>query len=352
MEMNDRIKMITDNKEQVEALAPVIISASRSTDIPAFYAKWFINRLKAGYVVWYNPFNQQPMYISFKNCKVVVFWTKNPKPLIPYLNELEERGINYYFQYTLNDYEKEKFEPNVPTLISRIETFKKLSFLIGKDKVIWRFDPLIMTKELTPRVLLTRIWHIGNALKGYTDKLVFSFVDVRTYRKVQKNLLKETNAFTRENLDMAEPTQTQITEIVEGLTKIRAAWAQSGWNISLATCSEDIDLDKYGIEHNRCIDGELMKRCFSDDTDLIYYLNYGKLPEKTLFGDESKVPLKPLKLKDKGQRKTCGCMVSKDIGMYNTCSHFCVYCYANTSRKAVKANKDNMNDRSESLLSK
>ena len=348
--MNDKIHITTDRGEKSEAQAPIIISASRSTDIPAFYAKWFINRLKKGYVVWYNPFNQQPIYVSFKNCKAIVFWTKNPKPLIPYLKELDDRGLNYYFQYTINDYEKEEFEPNIPTLAKRIEIFKSLSTLIGKEKVIWRFDPLILTDEITPRELLTRIWRIGNELKGYTDKLVFSFVDVKAYRKVQNNLIKETNSFTKENLEIAEPTQGQITEIVEGLVKIREAWKKNGWNISMATCAEEVDLDKYDIEHNRCIDGELMKQIFPLDKDLVYYLNYGKLPEKTLFGVGANVAPKQVNLKDKGQRKVCGCIVSKDIGMYNTCSHNCVYCYANTSRKVVKANQGLHNDESESLI--
>ncbi|MDH6313909.1 DNA repair photolyase [Parabacteroides sp. PFB2-10] len=350
--MSDKIQIMTDNGTNVEAQAPIIISASRSTDIPAFYAKWFVNRLKAGYVIWYNPFNQQPTYISFKNCKVIVFWTKNPKPLIPFLNELDKRGINYYFQYTLNDYEKERFEPNVPSLASRIGTFKELATLIGKDKVIWRFDPIMLTNEITPRILLTRIWHIGNALKGFTNKLVFSFIDVKAYRKVQNNLIKETKSFTKENLNIAEPSQEQIAEIVEGLAKIREAWTKDGWKISMATCAEEVDLDKYGIEHNRCIDGELMKQIFSSDADLIYYLNYGKLPEKTLFGNESNISLKLVNMKDKGQRKTCGCMTSKDIGMYNTCSHYCVYCYANTSRNVVGANKEKLNDMNESLIPK
>ena len=106
----DKTYITTDDGRQVEATAPVIISASRSTDIPAFYAKWFFNRLAKGYCVWYNPFNQQPMYVSFKNCKVIVFWTKNPAPIIPYLPELDKRGIHYYFQVTLNDYEQEGFE--------------------------------------------------------------------------------------------------------------------------------------------------------------------------------------------------------------------------------------------------
>lgn len=348
--MKDKISIVTDSGERVEAHAPIIISASRSTDIPAFYAKWFMNRLKKGYVVWYNPFNQQPIYVALKNIKVIVFWTKNPKPLIPYLKELDDRGLNYYFQYTLNNYEKEEFEPNIPALTKRIEIFKNLSTLIGREKVIWRFDPLILTNEITPRELLTRIWRIGNELKGYTDKLVFSFVDVKTYRKVQNNLVKETKSFTKENLEIAEPTQEQITEIVEGLVKIREAWNKDGWNISMATCAEEVDLNKYDIEHNRCVDGELMKQIFSHDKDLVYYLNYGKLPEKSFFGEELSVPLKQVNMKDKGQRKICGCMVSKDIGMYNTCSHNCVYCYANTSRKVVKDNQNLHNDESESLI--
>ena len=138
--MNDKVIIVTDQEEKVEATKPIIISASRSTDIPAFYAKWFFNRLAKGYCVWYNPFNQQPMYISFKNCKVVVFWTKNPEPIIPYLPELDKRGINYYFQVTLNDYMREGFEPNVPSVAKRIETFKKLSQLIGKEKVVTLFS--------------------------------------------------------------------------------------------------------------------------------------------------------------------------------------------------------------------
>ena len=150
---SEKVSIRTDSGEIVEATAPVIISASRSTDIPAFYAKWFFNRLAKGYCAWYNPFNQQKMYISFQNCKVVVFWTKNPKPILPYLHELDERGIHYYFQVTLNDYVKEGFEPNVSSVDDRVETFKKLSEMIGKERVIWRFDPLIITPNITPRVL-------------------------------------------------------------------------------------------------------------------------------------------------------------------------------------------------------
>lgn len=349
--MSDKITIVNDNGEQVEATAPVIISASRSTDIPAFYSKWFFNRLAKGYCVWYNPFNQQPMYISFKNCKVIVFWTKNPRPILPYLHELDKRGIHYYFQVTLNDYVNEGFEPNVPSVEDRVDSFKKLSDMIGKEKVIWRFDPLIVTKHITPRELLKRIWHIGNLLKGYTDKLVFSFVDVRAYRKVQNNLIKDTDSFTRENIDMAEPNDEQIREIVEGLAKLREYWkTEDGWNLTLATCAEKIDLEEYGIEHNKCIDGDLMERLFVEDKELDFYLRTGKLPEPDLFGEIPELPFGPKNLKDKGQRKLCGCMISKDIGMYNTCHHLCAYCYANTSRNLVLKNKERHNDDSESII--
>lgn len=347
----DKKFITTDDGKQVEAIAPVIISASRSTDIPAFYAKWFFNRLAKGYCAWYNPFNiKQKMYISFERCRVIVFWTKNPAPIIPYLQELDKRGIHYYFQVTLNDYVKEGFEPTVPSVEERVETFKTLSNLIGKEKIIWRFDPLIITPNIGPRELLTRIWNVGNKLKGYTDKLVFSFVDVKAYRKVQNKLVKETMLFTKEDVENAEANHVQRIEIVEGLKKIREAWHKDGWDVEMATCAEDIDLEAYGIEHNCCIDGELMKRIFADDKELIYYLHTLKWPERDMFGEIPPIPQKPKNVKDTGQRKICGCMVSKDIGMYNTCRHFCVYCYANTSKEAVLRNKDKHNDESESII--
>lgn len=347
---SEKILIKNDAGEQVEATAPVIISASRSTDIPAFYAKWFFNRLAKGYCVWYNPFNQQPMYISFKKCKVIVFWTKNPKPILPYLHELDKLGIHYYFQFTLNDYTQELFEPNVPSIEERVETFKKLSDMIGKEKVIWRFDPLILTKHITPQDLLKRIWHLGNLLKGFTDKLVFSFVDVKTYRKVQNNLIKETTYFTKENVESAEMTYSQRCEFIYGLVKIREAWKSQGWNVAMATCGEEAELDGYGIEHNRCIDGELMKSIFADDEELVYYLHTLKWPVRDILGQLPLLPNKKKKVKDSGQRKVCGCMVSKDIGMYNTCRHLCVYCYANTSKECVLVNSKLHSDESESLL--
>ena len=348
--MSDKTSIIINSGEKVVASTPVIISASRSTDIPAFYAKWFFHRLEEGYCVWYNPFNRKPTYVSFDKCKVIVFWTKNPEPIIPFLPELDKRGIHYYFQVTLNDYEQEGFEPCVPKLSHRIEVFKELSRLIGRERVIWRFDPLIIMPNLSVRQLMAKVWHVGNQIKGFTNKLVFSFVDVMGYRKVQNNLVKETKFYNKDTVDSAEFTLSQMNEVAEDLMKMREAWNRQGWNIKLATCAEKINLDKYGIEHNRCIDGELIEQLWPEDKELMYYLHTGKLPEPNLFGATLEIPTTYKNLKDKGQRKTCGCMISKAIGMYNTCRHLCVYCYANTSKQIVMSNKDKHSLESESIL--
>lgn len=348
--MNERIFITLENGERVEAVAPVIISASRSTDIPAFFSRWFFNRLANGYCTWINPFNQQKQYISFSKCKVIVFWTKNPAPIIPYLHILDEMGIHYYFQVTLNDYVTEGLEPNLPSVEERIKTFKRLSELIGPERIIWRFDPILLCNAILPRTILSKIWKIGNQLKKLTNKLVFSFVDIKAYRKVQNNLVKETNLFTKEDVESGEGSDSQRQEIVEGLVKLREVWKQDGWDLTLATCAESIDLDFYDIEHNRCIDDRLMERVFGDDKELVYYLRTGELPQPDLFGDVPELPDTHKNLKDKGQRKLCGCMISKDIGMYNTCRHFCVYCYANTSKKVVQYNAIKHSDESDSLI--
>jgi DNA repair photolyase len=315
--MAEKFKILINSEIPISSRAPVILSASRSTDIPAFYAQWFINRLKAGYCVWYNPFNQQSVHVSFKNARAVVFWSKNPRPMIPYLHELDGRGIHYYFQFTLNDYEKELFEPNVPPVEKRMETFRELSGKIGREKVIWRFDPLVMTDKIGIDELLRKVENIDNQLNEYTEKLVFSFADL--YKKVENNL-------KRLNINYREFTPQTMHELAAGLQKLN-----QNWHFSLATCTEEIDLEPYGIEHNRCIDGEWMERIFAEDREFTHYLSRNKL-------------------KDRGQRKSCGCMISKDIGMYNTCPHFCVYCYANTSQETVLKNRKLHAENRESIV--
>lgn len=348
MKIWNEIHLITDNGEEKTAIAPMIISASRSTDIPAFHSQWMINRLKKGYVCWKNPFNRtQKQYISFNEARLFIFWTKNPQPMIRHLHLLDQIGLNYYFQFTLNNYEKEGFEPNVPPLENRIETFRHLSQLIGKEKVIWRFDPLLLTEELTVFELLTRISWIGNQLISHTNKLVFSFADILSYQKVQNNLILETEVFNKSNIELAEFNEFQKHEFALGIQRILHKWLIINPDFQIATCAEAIDLQKYDISHNKCIDDKLIANLFPNDLKLMDLLGI-KSKEQTLFGKEAIV--KKTNLKDKGQRKDCGCILSKDIGAYNTCNHLCVYCYANASPLIVRKNIKTFDSTSESIL--
>lgn len=342
------IQLTTDNGEIKQAIAPLIISASRSTDIPAFHSEWLINRLKRGYACWINPFHlANPLYISFHEARLIVFWTKNPQPLIGHLPFIDQLGFNYYFQYTLNNYEKEGFEPNLAPLNIRIRDFINLSELIGKGKVIWRFDPLLLTSGLTVSKLLSRVQKIGNQLVNHTDKLVFSFADVLAYQKVKNNLIRESPFYDESTIHLAEFSNAQKNEFAAGIQKFLHKWRKVNPDFQLATCAEDIDLGKYQITHNKCIDDELIAKLFSKDIILMDFL--GLTPgDQLLFRDD--VLQKKRNLKDKGQRKACACIISKDIGAYNTCNHLCTYCYANTSPGVVKKNVRELNADSESIL--
>lgn len=180
---HDHTTIITCDRQQVQAKAPVIVSASRATDIPAFYAPWFFDRLQKGYVRWRNPFSGHDSYVSFANTRFIIFWSKNPAPLIPYLPILQNKEIGCYIQFTLNDYEAEGFEPGVPPLQQMIETFKRLVDMLGRGSVVWRFNPLLLTYSISIENLIEKITHIGDELKGYTEKLVFSFADIAGYKK-------------------------------------------------------------------------------------------------------------------------------------------------------------------------
>ncbi|WP_430812844.1 MULTISPECIES: DUF1848 domain-containing protein [unclassified Carboxylicivirga] len=332
----EKTKIQNDDGEIVEAIAPVIISASRSTDIPAFYSKWFFNRLKQGYVVWINPFNRKAQYVSFEKTRAIVFWTKNPKPIMPYLPILDEMKIKYYFQYTLNDYEKENLEPNIPSLEKRLDTFIKLSNQISKEKVIWRYDPLLLSDNISVDSLINRIASIGEKINQYTNKLVFSYADISCYQKVRKNLSGHTNSYR-------EFSEDEMNLFAEKLQKIN-----ENWKLKLATCAELVELEKFGIEHNRCVDDELIYSIGKDDKILSSWLGFENSSELTLFDNPAYSANK--KLKDKGQRKECGCVISKDIGMYNTCNHLCSYCYANHSDTTVQKNINLHNEERQSII--
>ena len=327
-----------------KGIAPIIISASRSTDIPGFYGQWFMNRLKAGYVRWNNPFNAAlPQYVSFQNTRVIVFWTKNAMPFENYLDELDSYNINYYFTYTINDYEKEAFEPGIPSLDDRIQSFQRLSKRLGKERVIWRFDPLILTSNITVNELLHRIETVGDRLFSFTEKLVFSFADIEGYKKVERNLSSHTPGWRSFSLQ-------DMVDFASGISEINRKWG-----LRLATCGESVDLLAYGICRNSCIDGELMLRLFQNDATLREFLaSRQKATPQSLFDREEPVEADTIninaKFKDMGQREACGCVVSKDIGQYNTCPHHCVYCYANFSRKLVDSNCSRLDVNGETIV--
>jgi DNA repair photolyase len=302
------IKIRNEEGELVDAIAPVIISASRSTDIPSFFGNWFIESLEKGYVIWKNPFNGKHTYVSFKNTRLIVFWTKNARAFLPYIDELDRRKLHYYFQFTLNSYDKEVLEKNLPSLDSRITVFKNLSLKIGKEKVIWRFDPLVLSDNLLVDDLVDKISEIADQLCAFTNKLVFSFVDISQYPKVKNNL-------SFYNCQIREFSISEKLEFAEKIGNLNKKW-----NLQIASCSQSIDLEEYGIIHNKCIDDELIIKLFSNDSELMNFLGY----------DINGRQITTKKLKDKGQRKYCRCVYSKDIGQYNTCGHNCVYCYANS----------------------
>jgi DNA repair photolyase len=341
----DKIHIKTiDDAEVVSAQAPVIISASRSTDIPAFYSDWFIDWLKKGYLKWKNPFNGVPLTVSFKKTRAIVFWTKNPRPMMKHLDYLEKHYPQFYFQFSLNDYDNEKYEAKVPKLASRIETFKILSERIGKKRMIWRFDPLILTQDIDVVELLRRVESIGQQLKNHTEKLVFSFADIAIYKKVERNLRNE-------RVDYIEFTSDTMMQLAEGISHLNK---KNQWGFKLGTCAEHINLDEIGVEHNKCIDDDLLADLYPEDKALMDFLGFELCPEYETteqfdmfeFSDDNnstsstqiRKKAKVRKLKDKGQREDCGCVYSKDIGQYNTCPHECNYCYANASKEIAKNN--------------
>ena len=170
---------------------PVVLSASRATDVPAFYADWFMHRLRAGFFRWANPFNAaQVQTVSVAKTRAIVFWTKDPAGIEPHLDELDRRGLHYYFQYTLNDYEAEGLEPGLPPLAARIDSFRRLADRLGPERVIWRLDPLLLTDRLGVPEWLDRAAQLMAQLARHTRKLVFSFADIAAYPAVRRNLAR------------------------------------------------------------------------------------------------------------------------------------------------------------------
>ena len=283
----------------------MVISSSRRTDIPAFYSDWLINRIRAGVVKTRNPFNSaQVQEISLRpedvNC--IVFWTKDPAPMLPKLQILDEMGYHYYFQFTLTPYGRE-LEQNLRPKPEIVETFRSLSRKIGSHQVIWRYDPIILNRDWSVDCHITAYEELCKRLSPYTERVIISFVDL--YKKVYTDRMREITPL----------------EMVTLAKEFAGIAADNG--LSIYSCCEALDLSVYSIGKSACIDKELIQRITG-------------MP----------VEAKP----DRNQRPNCGCCKSVDIGAYNTCGNGCVYCYANHSPASTARNRERHNPDSAFLM--
>ena len=274
----------------------MILSVSRRTDIPAFYAEWFMERLRDKYVLVRNPFNAHSISripLSPENIDIIVFWTKNSKPIHKYLDEIDELGYKYYFQYTITPYRND-LEEKVQDKKEIVETFKNLSEKIGSEKVILRYDPVILSDNYTIDFHKKAFARLCDLLAPYTKKIVFSFLD--DYKKISKNI---------KQLNIKEISAEEMCIMAEYFAE-----TAKKYNLKIESCAEQIDLERFGINNGKCIDNELIEKITG------YKLSVGR----------------------DNQRNACGCIKCIDIGEYNTCMHKCLYCYANINKDAAFKN--------------
>ena len=269
----------------------MILNVSGRTDIVAFYTPWFMNRYKEGYLDVRNPFNSKLVSrINFSNVDLILFCTKNPLPIIDRIKEIDKPII---FHVTLTPYKKD-IEPYVIDKRLVIEGIKRLSGILGSDNVVVRYDPIFLSDSYTLMYHIRAFDKMCKLLKGYVKKVVISFLD--DYKNVRYNMrYLRLRAFTEEDYK-------QI-----GLNFSRSA-LENG--MSVQTCFEERNLVNYGFTRGECLSLSLAEKIT------------GK---------------KPKKWKARG-KKGCNCSEMVDVGVYNTCKHFCKYCYANYDEKMVNDN--------------
>lgn len=292
-----------------------VISASRRTDIPAFYGAWFMNRIRAGWCAVPNPFNaKQISRIEFEpKSTLLVFWTRWAEPFIKNIPELESMGYRFYFQYTVMD-NPQAIDPKSPPLDKAVASFCHLADRIGPERVIWRYDPVLLSRKTDHRFHIDRFSHIASRLQNSTRRVIVSIVD--SYDKAQSRLKK----LAKENPEF-ECHPFQPERDLEMMKKIARVAQDHG--LEIQSCAEEIDLQSANIQPGKCVDDGLIAKLFGADID---------------------------HQKDKGQRKACGCIESREIGMYDSCLFGCVYCYATRNFKAAKNNHSLHDPESESLL--
>ena len=292
----------------------MIISASRRTDIPAFYHEWFINRIREGFLYTRNPFNaHQIARVSLipSEVDIIVFWTRNPEKLIPFISEMNQMGYRYYFQFTITGYPR-VIEKSVPNPNRAIEIFKEISKILGPGKIVWRYDPILLSNKVDAQEHKRLFSKIAEQLEGHTKRVVISFADF--YKKTERNLKA---IATLQYSDITKQA-SELYDLAQNLSL-----TASNHNMQISSCSEIIDLDYVGIRHGKCIDDQLIFEEFGIRVDA---------------------------RKDKGQREECGCIKSVDIGQYNTCLHGCSYCYATFSPMSVEKNRRMHNPKSPFLV--
>ncbi len=288
----------------------MIISASRRTDIPAFYARWFMNRIREGSCVVTNPFNsaqRSSVDLTPDAVDAIVFWSKNPAPLLPHLGKLDDMGYRYYFQLTICSYPPD-IEQYLPPLSERLATAVELARRIGPRRVIWRYDPIIMANRTDAQFHRREFASITSALEGSTTRVVVSLMDF--YGKVERNLVE---ALERRGWEFRR-TAGADEQTRELLGNLRDEAMARG--LEIQSCAEAVEMSDLGISHGKCIDDDLIRSIWGIEVD---------------------------NRKDPGQRGACHCAASRDIGANNTCIHGCRYCYATTSYKAALnryANRD------------
>lgn len=281
----------------------MILNVSGRTDIVAFYEKWFMNRLKEGFVDVRNPFNPKLVSrINFCNVDLILFCTKNP---IPILKDLEKIKIPFIFQVTITPY-KNDIEPNVPSKKDIIETVKKISTFIGKENIYIRYDPVFLSDKYNISYHVKAFDKLCKLLKGYVKTIIISFLDE------YKNVIKNQNI-----LKYKEFINSDYEEIGKNFSKIARLN-----DMTVQTCFEDNNLTQYGFVKGECLSHELAYK---------------------LTGKKYK------SWKARKERK-CNCVEMVDIGVYNSCKHFCKYCYANFDEKKVNQNFNNHDDTSSLLV--
>ena len=291
----------------------LIISASRRTDLPAFFGEWFKRRVEEKNFVSVNPFNpkqRKEISLEIEAVDAFIFWSKNPEPFLKYLPIID--NYSFYFQFTLNNYPK-IFEPNLPSFGKRVDTFKKLSDIISPARVILRYDPIILSNKTDYSYHLKAIDQILSTLTMYTKTLMVSFVT--PYKKIQKrmNIIEQ-----KQDLIFQTPLGEEVKDFACKLAQIG-----NFYNIKVNSCSESM-FEGTEIQKGCCIDGDLINE---------------------IKGTEFKFK------KDSNQRAGCGCVKSVDMGVYNTCSFNCAYCYANYTSSGVIKNLKRYDPTNQSMLS-